>query len=69
MGCTVGGTAIMSRMAELELTRSRDDRRLYEIVGVGTLRFRGLFSRHASAESGAGSWSFGAGHRSPLVER
>jgi hypothetical protein len=45
-------------MAELELTRSRDDRRLYEIAGVGTLRFGGLFSRHATAEAGAAAWSF-----------
>jgi hypothetical protein len=45
-------------MAELELTRSRDDRRLYEIVGVGTLRFEGLFSRRATAEAGAAAWSF-----------
>ena len=45
-------------MAELELTRSRDDRRLYEIAGVGTLRFEGLFSRRATAEAGAAEWSF-----------
>jgi hypothetical protein len=45
-------------MAELELTRSRDDRRLYEIAGVGTLRFGGLFSRRATAEAGAAAWSF-----------
>ena len=45
-------------MAELELTRGRDDRRLYEIAGVGTLRFEGLFSRRATAEAGAAAWSF-----------
>jgi hypothetical protein len=45
-------------MADLELTRSRDDRRLYEIAGVGTLRFGGLFSRRATAEAGAAAWSF-----------
>jgi hypothetical protein len=45
-------------MAELELTRSRDDRRLYGIAGVGTLRFGGLFSRRATAEAGAAAWSF-----------
>jgi hypothetical protein len=45
-------------MAELELTRSRDDRRLYEIAGVGTLRFGGLFSRRATAEAGGAGWSF-----------
>jgi len=47
----------MSPMAELELTRNRDDRRLYEIAGVGTLRFEGLFSRRATAEAGAVAWS------------
>lgn len=46
-------------MAELELTRSRNSRRLYEIAGVGTLRFAGLFSRRATAEAGAAAWSFG----------
>jgi hypothetical protein len=45
-------------MAELELTRSRDDSRLYEIAGVGTLRFGGFFSRRATAEAGAAAWSF-----------
>jgi hypothetical protein len=50
---------MMVAVAELELTRSRDDRRLYVIDGVGTLRFEGLFSRRASAESGVGVWSFG----------
>lgn len=45
-------------MAELDLTRSREDRRLYEIAGVGTLRFRGLFSRRAAAEAGAEAWFF-----------
>src|SRR3954454_16411001 len=45
-------------MAQLELTRRRDDRRLYEIGGVGTLRFEGLFARRATAEAGATTWSF-----------
>ncbi|MEA2382792.1 MAG: hypothetical protein QOH72_2763 [Solirubrobacteraceae bacterium] len=45
-------------MAELELTRSRDDRRLYELAGVGTLRLGGLFSRGATAEAGTAAWSF-----------
>lgn len=52
-------TVIMVAMAELELTQSRDDRRRYEVEGVGTLRFQGLFSRRASAESGGAAWSFG----------
>jgi hypothetical protein len=45
-------------MAELELAPSRNDRRLYEIAGVGTLRFAGLFSRRATAEAAATAWSF-----------
>ena len=45
-------------MTELELTRSPGDRRSYEIGGVGTLRFHGLLSHRATAESGAGAWSF-----------
>jgi hypothetical protein len=45
-------------MAELELTRSPDDRRLYEIAGVGALRVGGLFSRRATAEAGTAAWSF-----------
>ena len=45
-------------MAELELTRSRGDRRRYEIQGVGMLRLRGLLSRGATAEAGGAQWSF-----------
>jgi hypothetical protein len=45
-------------MAELELTRSRDDRRLYEVAGVGTMRLGGIFSRGATAEAGTAAWSF-----------
>jgi len=37
-------------MVELELTRSREDRRLYELEGVGALRLRGFLSRGATAE-------------------
>ena len=44
-------------MAELELKRTRDDRRLYAIDGVGTLRLEGLTSRRATADAtGDGSW-------------
>ena len=47
-------------MSELQLTRSREDRRLYEIAGVGSLRFAGLLSRRATAESSTGGgWTFG----------
>jgi hypothetical protein len=45
-------------MAELELTRSRDDRRRYDVDGVGALRLVGVFSRAATAEAAGGSWSF-----------
>jgi hypothetical protein len=45
-------------MAELELSRSRDDRRVYEVDGVGALRVGGLFSRSVTAEAGGTSWTF-----------
>jgi hypothetical protein len=45
-------------MPELELIRSRDDRRRYEIDGVGSLRLEGFFSRSATAEAGAATWTF-----------
>jgi hypothetical protein len=48
----------MRPMADLELTRSRDDRRTYVVDGVGALRLEGWLSRRASAETGAGSWAF-----------
>ena len=43
-------------MADLELTRTPDDRRLYALEGVGTLRLEGWSSRRATAEAGAASW-------------
>ena len=46
-------------MADLELTRSGDDRRLYAITGIGSLRFGGLFSRRATAQAGGVTWAFG----------
>jgi hypothetical protein len=46
-------------VTELVLTRTPDDRRLYSLEGVGTLRFEGLFSRSATAQAGARSWSLG----------
>jgi hypothetical protein len=42
-------------MNELELTRSPDDRRLYVLEGVGTLRLGGPFSRSAVAQAGGES--------------
>jgi hypothetical protein len=56
-------------MAELELTRSHDDRRLYEIAGVGSVRFGRLFSPRATAEAGGATWSFGRhGGLRPVIE-
>jgi hypothetical protein len=43
-------------MTELELARTPDDRRLYELEGVGTLRLQGFGSRSAVAEAGGRSW-------------
>ena len=43
-------------MPELELTRSPDDRRLFTLAGVGTLRVGGWLSRAATAEAGAARW-------------
>ena len=43
-------------MAELELKRTDDDRRLYALESVGTLRLEGLGGRMATAEAGAESW-------------
>jgi hypothetical protein len=43
-------------MNELKLTRSADDRRLYVLERVGTLRLDGLFSRSAIAQAGNESW-------------
>lgn len=43
-------------MADLELTRSPDDRRLYVLADVGTLRLHGFASRSAIAEAGGTAW-------------
>ena len=45
-------------MADLELTRTQGDRRLYSLEGVGTLRLQGLLSRSAIAEAEGQSWRF-----------
>lgn len=47
-------------MTELELTRSREDRRLYVLGERGMLRFEGLFSGAATADAGGRSWRFAA---------
>jgi len=43
-------------MPELELTRTPNDRRLYVLEGVGTLRLEGFGSRTATAEAAGMSW-------------
>jgi hypothetical protein len=43
-------------MVELELTRTPNDRRLYSLQGIGTLRLEGFGSRAATAEADGGSW-------------
>src|SRR4051812_8798197 len=43
-------------MAELELTRTREDRNLYALEGVGTLQLRGWLTKSATAEAGGRSW-------------
>jgi hypothetical protein len=45
-------------MADLELSRSQADRRLYVLDGIGTLRFEGLFSRKATADADGARWRF-----------
>ena len=35
-------------MADLELTRTQGDRRVYALEGVGTVRLEGLFARAAT---------------------
>jgi hypothetical protein len=45
-------------VAELELTRSPDDRRLYSLDGLGTVRLEGFTSRTATARAGANRWQF-----------
>jgi hypothetical protein len=43
-------------MADVELTRSADDRRAYVLEGIGTLRFEGLTSPRPTAEAGGTAW-------------
>src|SRR4051812_30544047 len=47
---------ILLSVAELELKRTPQDRRLYALGGVGSLHFEGLTSRTATAQSAAGRW-------------
>ena len=46
-------------MAELELTRSRDDRRLFELGALGQLRLEGFMSRRATATAAGMTWQIG----------
>ena len=43
-------------MADIELTRTPGDRRLYALEGYGTLRLEGFASRRATAEAAGTSW-------------
>ena len=43
-------------MAEFELVRSKDDRRLYTLGAMGSLRLEGLMSRRATATSAGMTW-------------
>ena len=52
-------------MPELELTRTRGDRRLFAIGGVGTLRLGGMWSRGGTAEAGQSCWRL---HRHGLLK-
>jgi len=56
-------------MGELELTRSAEDRRLYALAGVGTVRLTGWASLRASAEVQGRSWELARrGLWRPVVE-
>ncbi len=43
-------------MPDLDLTRSPDDRRLYVLDGIGSLKLEGWGSRRATATAREGSW-------------
>jgi hypothetical protein len=49
---------ILPSMPDLQLTRTADDRRLYALEGVGSLRLEGWTSRRATAEAAGDSWRF-----------
>jgi hypothetical protein len=56
-------------MADLELKRMAEDRRLYALDGVGTVRLEGWRSPGATAETGSRSWHFTRhGFMRPAVE-
>jgi hypothetical protein len=43
-------------MPELELTRTREDRKLYALDGVGTVRLQGWSANRATIESAGRTW-------------
>ncbi len=45
-----------SPIADLELTRTQHDRKLYALGDVGTLRLAGFLSQRATAEAGGRTW-------------
>lgn len=51
--------SLCPEMAELELTRTPNDRRLYVLEGVGTLRSEGLGSHAATADADGVRWRLG----------
>jgi hypothetical protein len=56
-------------MAEIALTRTREDRNVYVLEGVGTLRLRGWFVKTATAEAGERSYEIGKrGLFAPVTE-
>jgi hypothetical protein len=56
-------------MADLELKRTSEDRRVYALEGVGTLRLLGLAARTATAEAGDRHWTFGRRWREAIRPR
>lgn len=51
-----GQLSWLGSVVDLELTRTRGERRLYALEGVGTLRLQGLFARAATAEAEGTRW-------------
>jgi hypothetical protein len=56
-------------MKELELTRTPQDRRLYTLEGVGTIRLAGMFSKNATAQTAVDTWRITCrGFWKPIIE-
>ena len=53
---TLPSIAQLWEPVRIELKRTEEDRKLYALEGVGTLRLEGLGGRMATAEAGAESW-------------